>query len=393
MGGFEGADHINGKGDRLDLVRDTGHVDRCSEDYAKLTALGIKTVRESVGWRIAQPTKTSKLDLTRSISLAKAAREHDVQLIWTFMHYGTAEGVSILNDSFISEFVNYAVQVAEALTPLSVGPPVFNLINEISFLAWATSQTNEMQPYSKPKKGASEQGYQTKCRLVSAVLKAMAAIKTISPTARFLHVEPVLHIVSPVDRPDLEELTQEVRSHQWQTWELLRGSQEPELGGFPEALDLMGVNYYYNGQMEVTGKYLDWKLPDPRRAPFSELLKEVWNRYNRPLIISETGHFDADRSAWLNNILSETKRALELNIPIQGLCIYPVMDRPCWHEPTKIIRCGLLDLDRQQNLGYVKALRRGQKLLNLTGTRNEDADSIFSPTLELCLPTSSTSAH
>lgn len=362
MGGFEGADHINGNQHKLDMVRDSGHLDHVAEDYAKISALGIQTIRESIGWRTVQPRQCDNLNFSRTVKFARLAYEKEIQLIWTFMHYGTPEGVSLFDDSFIDYFTYYAARCAMALKPFSIGAPIFNLINETSFLAWAVSQTNQVYPYVGS--GNNREGFEVKCRLVRAILKAMDAVRDVCPDARFLHVEPILHIVAPQDRPDLEDLALEVRGHQWQTWELLRGTMEPALGGYPAALDLMGVNYYYNGQMEVeTGTYLDWEKPDPRRLPFSELLKEVWTRYERPLIISETGHFGDSRSKWLSSVFDEALLAIRKGVPLQGLCIYPIVDRPCWHEPSKLIRCGLIEAERKEHDTSVKTLRFWQSKL------------------------------
>jgi len=367
MGGFEGADHVNEQGARLDMVAWSGHLASVESDYEQLAKMDIKTVRESVGWRISQPTIDSHLDLSRAVAFAEAAKKHDIQLIWTFMHYGTPEGVSLLDDSFVDHFVEYATKVAETLAPFD-DAPVFNLINEISFLSWATSQTNFMWPYQgKPEGARSEaarQGFVTKCRLVRAVLKAMEAVRDVCPAARFLHVEPLVHMVTPFDKPELEELAQEIRSHQWQVWELLRGTMEPQLGGYPEALDLMGVNYYYNGQMEVvTDKYLEWIEPDPRRLPFNALLEETWGRYRRPLIISETGHMDDTRALWLDRIFKELKDATDSGVPIEGVCVYPISDRPCWHDIEKIIKCGIIQLDHDRSLHQdsIETIRRWQQ--------------------------------
>ena len=51
IGGFEGADHINGHGQPLDPNGRNGHRQRADEDYAALRRMGIRTVREkpSVG--------------------------------------------------------------------------------------------------------------------------------------------------------------------------------------------------------------------------------------------------------------------------------------------------------------------------------------------------------
>lgn len=360
MGGFEGADHVNGQQQALDMVKSSGHLAHVEAHYAQLAKLNIKTVRESVGWRVAQPEVTAPLNLKRVHTFASAAQRHDIQVIWTFMHYGTPTGVNLLDDRFIDQFSEYARSCAQVLSTYDERP-IINLINEISFLAWAVSQTTSMFPYQgRPegaRSGAALLGFQVKCRLVQAVLAAMAEVKDTCPTARFIHVEPLLHVVAPRDRPELEDLAQEVRGHQWQTWELLKGAMEPQLGGYPEALDLMGVNYYHNGQMEVvTGTYLDWDPPDPRRAPLSALLQEVWNRYQRPLIVAETGHTGDKRPRWLKHVLSKAQVAQAAGVPLEGFCIYPVIDRPCWHDPSKMIDCGLLD-----HRPSINALKQWQK--------------------------------
>jgi beta-glucosidase/6-phospho-beta-glucosidase/beta-galactosidase len=140
---------------------------------------------------------------------------------------------------------------------------------------------------------------------------------------------------------------------------------EPHLGGNTSALDLIGVNYYYNCQMEVVSDVkLDWEKPDHRYLPFSSLLAETWNRYHRPLIISETGHFGNGREKWLDMVLQEINTAQIAGTPIDGVCVYPILDRPCWHEPTKIIRAGLIEMmneGRRYHLGSAKTLRRWQQ--------------------------------
>lgn len=91
MGGFEGADHINAQQQKLDMVCMSGHLSHIEEDYAKLKNLGIFVGRESIGWRASE-------DLSRVKIIAEAAEKHDIQVIWSFMHYGTPVGVNVLDD-------------------------------------------------------------------------------------------------------------------------------------------------------------------------------------------------------------------------------------------------------------------------------------------------------
>jgi hypothetical protein len=54
MGGFEGADHLDSRGRPLDMVQANGHAAQFEGDYARAAALGIRSVRESIGWRLAE---------------------------------------------------------------------------------------------------------------------------------------------------------------------------------------------------------------------------------------------------------------------------------------------------------------------------------------------------
>ena len=49
--GHEGADHINSAGHHLSMNDLTPHTHKAYEDYALLQEFGIRTVRESIGWR------------------------------------------------------------------------------------------------------------------------------------------------------------------------------------------------------------------------------------------------------------------------------------------------------------------------------------------------------
>jgi hypothetical protein len=311
MGGYEGADFINGRGEALDNVRSSGHLDGLDDDYEAAAALGIRTVRESIGWRLAEPAPR-RYDLERAARIARAARRHGIQVLWSLMHYGTPADIDLFDDALIDRFAAYAAAVADRLAPLHDAAPVYTPINEIGFLSWVVSSSADMWPYKPPEGGGGSEtsGYAVKCRLVRAALAAMAAMRSVDPRCRFLHVEPVVHVVAPRDRPDLDALAAEVCEYQWQAWDLLAGGLDPHVGGCAQALDLLGANHYASGQWEVhTERRLSWQPRDPRRRPLADLLDAVWQRYRRPLILSETSHEGEARVPWLHEMASEVQRA------------------------------------------------------------------------------------
>ncbi|HSL30883.1 MAG TPA: hypothetical protein VK900_16905, partial [Anaerolineales bacterium] len=74
------------------------------------------------------------------------------------------------------------------------------------------------------------------------------------------------------------------------------------------------------------------------------LLAEVYERYRRPLFIAETSHFGAGRGAWLREVHGEVLTAIQIGVPVEGITIYPVIDRPDWDDLEHWHNSGLWDL-------------------------------------------------
>lgn len=345
MGGFEGADHVNGAGVPLDMVAASGHVDRLDEDHRRAARAGLRCIRESIGWRLAE-TPNGRIDLSRAMQIAASAERHGLQVLWTLMHYGVPDGVCLHDDALIDRFVRFAVEVAAVIGLRSTHAPIYTPINEISFVAWAATQPNLLYPPNNSGDGshanACAVGYAVKRRLARATLAAMAAMRCVDPRARFLHIDPIVHVAAPGDRPDLAPLADQFSQWQWQAWDLIGGRAEPELGGHAGALDLIGVNHYHSSQWDVASEArLDWFGRDPRRRPLSDLLMDVWRRYRKPIVLTETSHVGAGRCAWLDETAAEVRNARSLGAPIWGICLYPLIDRPDWDRPDQWHRSGL----------------------------------------------------
>jgi len=382
IGGYEGADHVNGHGLPLDLVRSSGHWDRIDEDHRLAAQAGLRCVRESIGWRLSEGAGGA-IDLTRAVRIQASARRHGLQVLWTLMHYGLPGDLSLYDDAMIPRLVRFAAEVARVLGPGETRPPVFTPVNEIGFLAWAAAQPMMFAPPNnlpgamsnlgpEPWRESSRvSGYAIKRRLARAAIGAMAAIQQALPQARFLHVEPLVHVVAPCRRRDLGGLARQIADWQWQAWDLLAGRIEPDLGGRPEWLNIVGVNHYHSSQWEVdTEARLDWAGRDPRRRPLRVLLLQTWQRYRRPLIVAETSHVGVGRGDWLHEVADEVRGARAAGVPVQGLCIYPLVDRPDWQEPAHWHRSGLWHVDANdpalprhaEPLG-LQALRAWQQVL------------------------------
>ena len=159
---------------------------------------------------------------------------------------------------------------------------------------------------------------------------------------------------------------------------MLAGTLAPELGGQPRYLDIVGVNFYHDNQWEQPGgEKIAWHvLPrDPRWRPFHHLLTEIYERYRRPIFVAETSHVGSGRAEWLRELTDELMAAVAAGIPLEGVCLYPILDRFEWDDPSHWHNSGLWDLARTAegdyrrvlNVDYADQLRRSQAILASVG--------------------------
>ncbi|TFW25982.1 glycosyltransferase, partial [Duganella callida] len=338
--GYEGADHVNHAGRALDMNAVTGHLTRSRADYQLLREFGIRTVRESAGWRLCE--RDGRFDFSILESRLQAARELDLQICWTFCHYGWPDDVDVYGDDFVPRFVRYATELAKFLAPW-VGPtPVYSPINEISFQSWGLSvHMFKCKNMHDPR--AHDEG---KRQLVRASIAGCDAIWRVTPGARILQCDPLIHVIAPPDRPDWAAQAAGWRASQFDAWDMLCGRREPELGGAPRYLDIIGGNYYHSNQWESGSNLrLWWHLDDPRRQPLYQALVELEERYRRPLLLAETSHVGSGRGVWIRQMAEQAALAVQHGVDLRGVCLYPAIDRPDWDHAEHWHRSGLWDVD------------------------------------------------
>ncbi len=191
------------------------------------------------------------------------------------------------------------------------------------------------------------QGWEVKYRLMKAYIEGVAAIKAADPAVRILTTEPLVNIVASLDAtPEETEKAARLHEDQFQVTDILSGRMCPELGGKPSYLDILGYNFYFNNQWELASQQmLPWanELLDERFVPLNELLEYAYNRYRRPLVLTETSHPKEDRPLWVEMIEKECAFLLEKNIPLWGVCWYPVVDRPDWDHLHEWHQSGIWD--------------------------------------------------
>jgi len=329
----------------LSMPADSGHLRRLDHDYRRLRRLGFTAVRESLGWRTTDRPEGCDF---RSLHLRmRAAERHGLQVRWTLMHYGVPAQVDLLlgdEAALIARFAAFCAGVAQALTAWPTGlPRLYTPINELSFLCWGLTRTGLFHPHAGDR---PDLGGAVKERLVRMALAGCDAIRAVDPDARMLWVEPLVHVCAPAGRRDLHEAARREHTAQFEVLDMLTGRSHAHLGGTRGRVDLIGINYYHTNQWEFeTQRALHWHEDDPRRHPLSRLLRELHARYALPMTLSETSHVGEGRAAWLRDIARQVRIAHRDGIALEGICLYPVIDRPDWQAPERWHQSGLWAID------------------------------------------------
>jgi beta-glucosidase/6-phospho-beta-glucosidase/beta-galactosidase len=375
IGGFEAASHINEAGRRLDMIAATQHDIQVDQDYQLLKSVGIRTVRDAVRWPLVERNGT--FDFSSLAPMLVAAEKHQMQVIWTLCHYGWPDDVDVFSADFPRRMARFSTEVARFVQSHTTRLPFYTPINEISFLSWAAGEVGWFHPFGRGR------GVELKRQLISAVIASCDALWAVDRRARVVHVDPIIHVVPPVAHPELTAAAAQQRESQFEAYDMLAGIVSPELGGHPRYLDIMGVNFYHSNQWEFPDVRLRWEDSprDARWLPFHHLLMEIYDRYRRPLLVGETSHIGVGRADWLREIAAELWSANDAGVPLEGICLFPIIDRMDWNDEHHWHNSGLWDLkvhpdgrlERVLHEEYAAELRHSQALLARCGWGTAEA--------------------
>ena len=330
LGGFECSTHRLRNGRRLDLVAATEHDRFAASDYRVLREHGIRTVREGLRWHLIEAS-SGRFDFSSAEQIVRAAIATNTEVIWDLWHYGWPDDLDIFSAEFVRRFAAFARATAELLSEHWEAPFVCP-INEISFFAFAGGEAGFFNPF------AHGRGDEMKRQLVRASVAAIGAMREVNPHIRLCHIDPLINVLPA--RPGLTEEAHRYHLSQFEAADMILGRREPELGGQEDFIDLIGLNYYIHNQWTHGGGMI---VPsDPRYRHIRDLLAENFARYQKPLFIAETGIEDETRPAWLRYICNEVFAAIAAGVPVEGICLYPVLNHPGWDD-DRHCHNGLID--------------------------------------------------
>jgi beta-glucosidase/6-phospho-beta-glucosidase/beta-galactosidase len=322
LGGFECSTHRLPTGRRLDLIRSTRHDELAAKDYRLLQRYGIQTARDGLRWHLIERAPHT-YDFSSAIPMFRAARETNMQVVWDLWHYGWPDDIDIFSAAFVERFAAFAREAAQHLSE-HTEVPLISPVNEISFFSWAGGEGGIFNPFAK------HRGDEMKRQLVRATIAGIDAMRQVNPAIRLFQVDPMINVVPRSDRARDLANAEGYRQSQFQAWDMISGRAQPELGGREEYLDVIGVNYYIHNQFMWEGQMI---VPsDPRYRHAGQMLAEIYGRYRRPIFIAETGIEDDTRPAWLRYISKEVFSAMLAGVPVEGICLYPIVNHPGWDD-------------------------------------------------------------
>ncbi|HEY6662767.1 MAG TPA: hypothetical protein VIZ66_07575 [Sphingomicrobium sp.] len=329
--GFECSSHRRRDGVRLDLIRATSHDRHVRGDYRQCKDLGFGTIRDGLRWHAIEKSP-GQYDWSSWLPALEAAEEVGLQVIWDLFHYGSPDHVDQAGADFPDRFTDFALAALETRQSITGRAPIVCPLNEINFLSWAV----EVGYF--PPVGPDEVGW-FKRQLVRTGIHAARAIRERWPEATIVWAEPLVHIAPHSLRRSEVRAAEGARQGQFQAYDWLTGRAEPELGGDPSLVDLVGLNFYPHNQWYRDGPTIPMGHHEYR--PLGDMLVEVAERYGKPIFLSETGAEGTGKPSWLHYVCNEVRDAIERGAEVRGICWYPITAYPGW-DNSRHAETGLL---------------------------------------------------
>jgi beta-glucosidase/6-phospho-beta-glucosidase/beta-galactosidase len=360
--GFECATGYNAKGAWMDQIAATHHDRFADEDYRLLKEVGIYAAREAIRWPLVD--KNAAYDFSSVQPFLDASRRHRIEVIWDLFHYGYPDEIDLFSEEFPRRFAAYCFAAAKHIRENQEGTCYFTPINEPSFFSWAGGHVGRFAPHCIGK------GVELKRALIRAAIQGINAIWAAVPDARIVNVDPLCHVVAPAEQPEKQREAEWFNEHAvFEAYDMLAGRHMPELGGSRKHLDIVGLNYYWTNQWELGRDEQPLADNDPRRMSLRNMIRNVWKRYGGDILITETAHVDDMRPLWLKEVAEESEALLHEGVPLRGVCLYPILGMPEWHDPERWTQMGLWELseceeglERKVCTPMLLALKKAQRI-------------------------------
>lgn len=355
-------------GRTLDEYELTEHYARMDEDLGLFVTLGLRSVRYGIPWHRINPAP-GVWDFGWADRPFERLLARGIQPVVDLVHYGLPGWIdgAYVNPQFPAHMAAYAGRIAERFRGRI---HVYTPLNEPRVTAWYCGRLGWWPPGRRSWRGfvAVMLGV---CRGIVATAERLRAVDPeivlahVDATDLYAAATPEL-AVEAQRRQELVFLALDLVSggvgpeHPLYRWLLANGAGVEELAWFREhaiALDLVGINLYpLFSEKQVLrdgGGRLRIRMPYASAAIVERLATLYWQRYRRPLFISETASEGAvaRRLTWLEDSVAATARVRAGGVPLVGYTWWPLFALVTWGyregrkpPPAYLRQMGLWDL-------------------------------------------------
>lgn len=358
----------------LDEYELLDHYGKWEEDTDLIPRLGLKAIRWGVPWYKVEPSP-GKFDWTwTDVVISTMVEKHRVLPIIDLMHYGCPLWLQkeFANRDYPRYVSDYAAEFASRYKHLVKW---YTPLNEPIINSMMCGLRGLWPPYLK-----GDRGYlRIMLQLAKGIVRTVKNIKAIDPSAVMVHVEATG--LNRTVSDDLRALAREEEMRGFLCFDLISGrlDHNHELfswlvrnGAVPESLielensrcelDVIGLNFY--PQWSTRQIYIDkrgrlaFRETEQEGEGFEELILKYFNRYNAPIMITETSAVGSDevRSRWLEKSVASIKKMRESGVPVIGYTWFPMFTMIDWRyrfsqEPLEnfYLELGLYRLNREQS--------------------------------------------
>jgi dTDP-4-dehydrorhamnose reductase len=354
---------VNRVGDRyFDQMARTGHASRL-DDLDRFAELGIRTLRFPLLWEHVQPERKDDVDWRWPDAALERLRELGVRPIVGLLHHGLGpRWIDALAPEFADRFASYARAVAERYPWIDAYTP----INEPLTTARFSGLYGHWHPHAR------DDATFTRLFLaqLAATASAMREIRAVNAGAQLIQTEDLGKVAST---PALESQREFENERRWLTWDALNGTlteahpcweylvrsadgNERELRALatePCPPQIIGINHYITSERylderveryaldeiggngcEVYADVAQVQVESVERTGLGGLLRETWERYARPIAITEChiGCTREEQMRWLGEVWFDAGAAREGGIDVRAVTSWALLGSYDWNS-------------------------------------------------------------
>jgi dTDP-4-dehydrorhamnose reductase len=339
----------------------SGHGTRLS-DLDLLADLGLRTLRYPLLWELTAPDGIGSADWRWGDERLGRLRDHGIRPILGLVHHGSGpRHTSLVDPSFATGLAEYAGAVAARYPWVDLYTPV----NEPLTTARFSCLYGHWYPHRRDERSLLR-ALVNQCR---ATVLAMEAIRRVNPAACLVQTDDLGRVYST---PRVRYQADYENERRWLGWDLLCGTVVPGHAVWDQLLrngvrrddlewfldhpcppDVVGINHYLTSDRFLherpdlfpphtrggNGKdaYADVeavRVLDPPTDGLAPLLREAWQRYGRPVAVTEA-HLGCSREEqlrWLYEIWNIAREARRDGVDVHAVTVWALFGSYDWNS-------------------------------------------------------------